>query len=143
MHFRPPPAAACEPVCLILQLRQTMPSASVSPGRQSSRKTRQCCAVPQSPTAQSRSLTATASRSSCIRRGCARRRNRSYSTSAGSITPSCSPPKTDTQAQCTLRFPLHRDIRNLSLESSRREIDDGIFSLYQIFLSDISDYRFY
>ena len=51
--------------------------------------------------------------------------------------------QTDTQAQCTLRFPLHRDIRNLSLESSRREIDDGIFSLYQIFLSDISDYRFY
>ena len=39
---------------------------------QSSRKTRQCCAVRQSPTAQSRSLTATASRSSCIRRGCAR-----------------------------------------------------------------------
>lgn len=51
--------------------------------------------------------------------------------------------QTDTQVQCTLRFPLCQDIRELSLESSRQEIDDGIFSLYQIFLSDISDYRFY
>ena len=45
--------------------------------------------------------------------------------------------------QYTLRFPLYEHASFLSLESSRTTLDDGMFSLYQIFLSDISEYRFY
>ena len=45
--------------------------------------------------------------------------------------------------QYTLRFPLYEHASFLSLESSRTTLDDGMFSLYQIFLSDISEYLFY
>lgn len=130
-------------LCLILQLRQTMPSASHftwQAEQQENEAVLRCTAVSDGTEPQSHrhsipeQLYQTGLRTpeeQVVQHFC-----RKYH--AVLLTS-----QTDTQAQCTLRFPLHRDIRNLSLESSRREIDDGIFSLYQIFLSDISDYRFY
>ena len=130
-------------LCLILQLRQTMPSASHftwQAEQQENEAVLRCTAVSDGTEPQSHrhsipeQLYQTGLRTpeeQVVQHFC-----RKYH--AVLLTS-----QTDTQAQGTLRFPLHRDIRNLSLESSRREIDDGIFSLYQIFLSDISDYRFY
>lgn len=51
--------------------------------------------------------------------------------------------RTEQEVQYTLRFPCCKTEKHLSLNSSRTAIDDSIFSPYQIFLSDISGYRFY
>lgn len=51
--------------------------------------------------------------------------------------------RTEQEIQYTLRFPCCETEKFLSLKSSRAAIDDGMFSPYQIFLSDISGYRFY
>lgn len=51
--------------------------------------------------------------------------------------------RTEQEVQYTLRFPCCKTEKHLSLNSSRTAIDDSIFSPYQIFLSDISSYRFY
>lgn len=43
----------------------------------------------------------------------------------------------------TLRFPVCDDMTGLSLESSQTMFRDEAFSIYQIMLADISEYRFY
>lgn len=51
--------------------------------------------------------------------------------------------RTEQQVQYTLRFPCCQKGKTLSFGSSRTAVNDSLFSPYQIFLSDISDYRFY